>query len=456
MNKKLAIGILVLGVFMVSAFTPALGKTQYDPVKNPGVYVRENHDLSYSALDPATNYESGGSGLNSMVCETLYDYVGDSLTDLAPALAAAQPVVSSDGLQYNVSLKQGVKFHDGIEFNAWVYKYSIDRVLLVNDHNSAGFLLAMIAGAEDLISVGNLNASSQNVTDYFAADGVVVLDDYTIQFNLDYPYSAFWPAMSYQVACAVSPLFVTSTIPADYNATEADDTYGMIDLDNWFPELSGNFTKLGLANGHDSANSGVVPSAPEGEDNQHDGYIDGQVGTGPWVLTTKTQEAITLDRNMDWWSLDPSYDSGYVEPAEVVDQILLKAVADPATRALSLKQGDADSVQIDPEFVDEFLNPDGTSKLPEVKAYKYSTLNIGFWGFNQATGADLDPGSIIKNNATSHSRWDDQASMNASGLVGYNHLKNSDGTERHPDVTNPFTALNFRKAFSYAFDYDAY
>jgi ABC-type transport system substrate-binding protein len=292
MNKKLAIGVLVLGVFMVSALTPAVTGQTPNPVKNPGVYIRENHDLSYSALDPATNYESGGSGLNSMICETLYDYNGDSLTDLQPALAAAQPVVSSDGMQYNVTLKQGVMFTDGVEFNAWVYKYSIDRVLLVNDHNSAGFLYAMIAGAEQLISNSNLNASDTEVDAYLASNGVVVLSDYEIQFNLDYPYSAFWPAMSYQAACAVSPLFVTSTIPSDYVANEADDTYGMIDLANWFPELSGDYTKLGLSGTHDSANSGVVPSAPEGEDNQHDGYIDGQVGTGPWKLTTKTQEVI--------------------------------------------------------------------------------------------------------------------------------------------------------------------
>jgi ABC-type transport system substrate-binding protein len=243
------------------------------------------------------------------------------------------PVVSADGLQYNVTLKEGVMFHDGIEFNAWVYKYSIDRVLLMNDHNSAGFLMAMIAGAEDLISEGNLNASSQNVTDYFNAGGVKVLSDYMIQFNLDYAYSAFWPAMSYQVACAVSPLFVTSNIPADYVADKTNDGYGMVDLADWFPELSGDYTKLGLSATHDSKNSGVVPSSPEGEDNQHDGYIDKQIGTGPWVLTSKTQEVIQLDRNEDWWSLDASYNSGYVEPADVVDQILIKAVADPATRA---------------------------------------------------------------------------------------------------------------------------
>jgi peptide/nickel transport system substrate-binding protein len=454
MNKKLAIGILIFGVFMVSAFTPAVGQSQYDPVKNPGVYVREVADLSYSALDPATNYESGGSGLNSMVCETLYDYVGDSLTELAPALAAADPVVSSDGLQYNVTLKQGVKFHDGIEFNAWVYKYSIDRVLLMNDHNSASFLMSMIKGGEALLAF-DLNASGSEVTDYFALDGVKVLSDYEIQFNLDYPYSAFWPAMTYQVACAVSPLFVTSTIPSDYVASPADDTYGMIDLAVWFPELSGNYTKLGLANGHDHFNSGVVPNAAEGDDNQHDGYIDAQVGTGPWILTSKDATAMTLDRNMDWWALDPSYGSDYVEPTHVVDKMLLKANADGSTRALALKEGDADSVQIDSEFVDEFLNPDGTTRLPQVLAYKYSTLNIGFWGFNQAPGADLDPGAITKA-SSSKAIWNDQAAMNASGLVGYNHLKNSDGSERHPDITNPFTALNFRKAFALAFDYDAY
>jgi peptide/nickel transport system substrate-binding protein len=97
-------------------------------VNNPGQFILELTELIYSNLDPATNSEPESSGLNSIICETLYDYNGDSITDLVPTLASAPPDWNEDGAQINITLKQRITFHDGTPFKAWVYKYSIDRV----------------------------------------------------------------------------------------------------------------------------------------------------------------------------------------------------------------------------------------------------------------------------------------------------------------------------------------
>jgi ABC-type transport system substrate-binding protein len=222
-------------------------------VKNPGEYVVDASILAYSSLDPATNYETGGSGLNSLICETLYGYDNSSAIDLVPVLAAAPPTISADGKQYNITLKQGIMFTDGTEFNAYVYKYSIDRVMMISDPNSAAFILAAIKGGEDAVGYGDMNVTEAN--NYLSAGGIKVLSDYEIQFNLDYAFAPFIPAMTYQVGCAISPKFVIdhynyglsdftpitpSHITTPSTLTAADNTTGMVSLNNWFPELAGD------------------------------------------------------------------------------------------------------------------------------------------------------------------------------------------------------------------------
>jgi peptide/nickel transport system substrate-binding protein len=414
----------------------------FDPVKNSDQYILELSYLAYSSLDPATNYESGGSGLNSMICETLYDYDGDSLTDLVPALASAVPVWSDDGLQFNISLKHGVKFHDGVEFNAWVYKYSIDRVMMISDPNSAAFLFASLRGGEKAINYKNMNVSE--VKDYLNAGAIKVLNDYEIQFNLDFAYSPLIAAMTYQVGCAVSPLAVIDNIPSTFVADENDNDTGMISLASWFPELAGNYTKLGLNSTHLTGVSGVVPSGivDEGSPAQHIWFEDHQIGTGPWILKQKTQTVIEMDRNNNWWNK-----ANY--PSNAPTKIIIKTVADANIRAQDLINGDADDVFIDVSLVKTFLNSDGTTKKETVKSYKYNTISIDFLGFNLRNGSQLGEGYIEKYKTSSHI-WDNNSNLITAGFVGYEHLNET------PDVSNPFTVLKFREAIALAFNYTGY
>jgi peptide/nickel transport system substrate-binding protein len=441
MNKKALFGLFIFGIFLLASVSASNAQT-FDPVKNPGQYIAEFANLDYSALDPASNYESGGSGLNSMICETLYDYNGDSLTELLPILAASAPVWSDDGKQFNVTLKQGIKYHDGTNFNAWTYKYSIDRVLIIADPDGAGFLFAPLKGAETAVTTHDLNNSE--AMDYLSAGAIKVVDDYHLSFNLDYAYAPIVTAMAYQVGCAVSPKAVIDNIPETFVADKNNNVTGMIDLADWFPELAGNYEKLGLPAGHNSKVSGVIPSGfvDEGSPAQHLWYEDHNVGTGPWILKTKTPTVIELDRNPDWWNAAAFH-------ANAPTKIIVKAVADANTRALSLTNGDADNAQIDVDLVSQFTNPDGTTKKDTVKSYKFDTLSIDFLGFNQRNGSELGEGYIDKFE-TSSSVWDNNSALAAAGLVGYEHFNQS------PQVSNPFTVLKFRKAFALAFDYEAY
>ena len=71
-------------------------------------------------MDPHVNYSGGTSALHFNIYETLYTYPwgSNSTEPTVPLLASAAPVISADGKQYNITLRQGITFHDGTPFNA--------------------------------------------------------------------------------------------------------------------------------------------------------------------------------------------------------------------------------------------------------------------------------------------------------------------------------------------------
>ncbi|WP_068516371.1 ABC transporter substrate-binding protein [Leptolyngbya sp. O-77] len=79
-------------------------------------------------LDPADAYTIFGGILLYNLGDRLYTYQPGT-TDIVPQLATDMPTVSDDGLTYVIPLRQGVKLHDGTDFNAEVMKFSMDRFM---------------------------------------------------------------------------------------------------------------------------------------------------------------------------------------------------------------------------------------------------------------------------------------------------------------------------------------
>jgi len=75
--------------------------------------------------DPILSNDSNSSYIERQVMQTLVA-MKPGTTELAPGLATSWDV-SSDGLTYTFHLRQGVKFHDGTDFNAEAVKYNYDR-----------------------------------------------------------------------------------------------------------------------------------------------------------------------------------------------------------------------------------------------------------------------------------------------------------------------------------------
>ncbi|YBV94137.1 ABC transporter substrate-binding protein (plasmid) [Phyllobacteriaceae bacterium JZ32] len=68
--------------------------------------------------------------IDQHIFETLFTYDGEWKS--VPLLAAAQPTISEDGLTYRIPLREGVKFHDGSDFDAKDVVASLKRWMAVN------------------------------------------------------------------------------------------------------------------------------------------------------------------------------------------------------------------------------------------------------------------------------------------------------------------------------------
>jgi len=79
-----------------------------------------------SRTDPALMDDSNSSYVMQNVVEGLVALAPGSTSEIVPGLATKWEL-SPDGLTYTFTLREGVKFHDGTDFNADAVKYNYDR-----------------------------------------------------------------------------------------------------------------------------------------------------------------------------------------------------------------------------------------------------------------------------------------------------------------------------------------
>ncbi|MHA2003093.1 MAG: ABC transporter substrate-binding protein [Candidatus Thorarchaeota archaeon] len=273
------------------------------------------------SMDPHVNYESFGSGLHFNIYETLYTYAwgSDNTEPTVPLLAADDPDISADGLQYNITLRENVIFHDGTPFNASVVKWNVERAVKMFDtHGPVWMIIEPLAGGIPVETAAYVDGTGSTAfSDAFdnwvaTSNALVVLDTYTIQFNLGEAFSPFIAAMTYEVGAMMSPTFVL--------AQPSNDTV----------PAGGDWTE------HYGADYGEVHT-----------YMETHTcGTGPYMLTEwRPNEFIRMDIFEDYWRADateaiiapPSY-------AGAIETVYYKTNEDTTGRLLNLRTGLADVV----------------------------------------------------------------------------------------------------------------
>jgi ABC-type transport system substrate-binding protein len=134
-------------------------------------------------LDPHFAYDT----LSTAACRLLYDGLLDYDYEgqMIPGLAAELPTVSDQGRVFRFTLRDGIKFHNGREVTAEDISWSMHR-LLSERIGSPGYpFFKSIVGAP---------AYHAGEVDHI--EGIVVVDDRTIEFRLDEADQTFLNALA--------------------------------------------------------------------------------------------------------------------------------------------------------------------------------------------------------------------------------------------------------------------
>ena len=146
------------------------------------------------AVDPAYFDDGESAVVSCNMYEGLYQY-GKTDAKVSPCLAKDLPEISDDGLVYTIKLNEGIKFHDGTDFNAEAVKKSIERQLEPNRNSNMPYA-SFVFGEEE---AGNGVAS------------VEAVDDYTVKITMRTASAPFVKNLAMALA---SPIVAPSAIEA--------------------------------------------------------------------------------------------------------------------------------------------------------------------------------------------------------------------------------------------------
>src|SRR5215211_7559230 len=183
-----AVGVAALGDFTGRGMLPT-----------PSAFARQDGSnaiifgvgTDIDELDPRTTDTQEGYIVASNVydCLVLYDY---GATTIRPGLAESWEI-SDDNLVYTFHLRQGVKFHDGEEFNA-------DAVV--------GWYNSIDPDAEGTqYDATAMPYTKDFITDW--VDTVEAVDEYTVKMTLPKPYAPLLANLAIPLAGIISPKALT-------------------------------------------------------------------------------------------------------------------------------------------------------------------------------------------------------------------------------------------------------
>jgi ABC-type transport system substrate-binding protein len=198
--------------------------------------------------------------------------------ELKPGLATDWQV-ADDQKTWTLTLRQGVKFHDGVEFTADDVVFTYTAAMADDLASQAGAYIKSIVGS---------------------ASNIEKVDDYTVKFNLPTPY-AYFPSIV--LGYSILPKHVLENVP--YTEWRSHP----------FNTCVGSYT----ANGQ---------------------TFHGPIGTGPYMYESydSTTFANTLTRFDDYWNAQALTDAGEFEIQNLV--VVFIEDSDPAITAL--KNGEVD------------------------------------------------------------------------------------------------------------------
>src|SRR5215216_4996079 len=125
--------------------------------------------------------------------------------ELAPALATEIPKSEDGGRSYTLKLRDGVKFHDGTEFNADAVKFIFDRWRDTKNPYHKG-------GGSGTSEFAYYAAQFGGFDDDSVIESVDVVDEYTVRFSLTEPLGPFVKNLTMSPFAIASPAAIKKNV----------------------------------------------------------------------------------------------------------------------------------------------------------------------------------------------------------------------------------------------------
>lgn len=326
----------VTGIALAVALTLGLAHAQND------TYVYQPFG-AIDSLDPAQAYDTASGAVLENVYESLFDYVGESVTEFEGALATDWSA-NDAGDQFTYTLREGVSFHSGNDFTCADVEYSIERILVHNPSDAGGWFLSESflgtqANANAALGEG---ASDADYDAYFERidNAAVCLDDFTVQFNLDAPDPAFFVKMMSNVARIVDRDFAIEN--GLWDGTQA----------TWRDWIGVNLREYFL---HTNTS-----------------------GTGAYTVVDWDGNTVIAERFDGYWGETPD-----------IQNVVVEAVEEQSTRLLAIQAGDADRVIVsDRASLGQIQGASGVT-VHEDPAWVSTTVGMVF--FNHSINMEDNP-----------------------------------------------------------------
>lgn len=167
---------------------PTAGDTTKKSTGGTLIFARAGDTVS---LDPQNVTDGESLRVTKNIYDTLVDYEKDS-TKIKPSLATEWKT-SEDGKTWTFTLKQGVKFHDGTDFNAKAVVYNFERMMDKSHPQHKGdfeYYTSMFNGFKGEGSV---------------IDSVKAVDDKTVEFKLTAAQAPFLQNLGMSCFGIISP-----------------------------------------------------------------------------------------------------------------------------------------------------------------------------------------------------------------------------------------------------------
>jgi peptide/nickel transport system substrate-binding protein len=205
MSKKLFVLLLVVALMASFALTgcssPEPEATEPEVAEpeatEPEATVPEEKVLVFArsgdsvSLDPSNATDGESFYVARSVLDSLVDYADDN-TSIIPALATEWGTIDEEGKIWEFKLREGVKFHDGTDFNAEAVKINFDRWMFEdNEYRFPG---------ENFEYWGYMFGGYPGIV-----KEVRVVDDFTVQVELNTPSAPFISNLAMPSFAIMSP-----------------------------------------------------------------------------------------------------------------------------------------------------------------------------------------------------------------------------------------------------------